>query len=119
MYSISLIPLKGSICVTLLRIAVSKVHRIIIWGTFALTVVATTAVVIGCFVGCRPIAANWGHEGECSPYELMAALGYLMSSAAVVTDWVCAVLPVFMLYKSQMKTTTKVSVGVVLGLAAL
>ncbi|KAM0336969.1 hypothetical protein ACHAPQ_003555 [Fusarium lateritium] len=49
----------------------------------------------------------------------MAAFGYLMSSAAVVTDWVCAVLPIFMLYKSQMKATTKVSVGVVLGLAAL
>ncbi|KAM0193397.1 hypothetical protein ACHAPI_007712 [Fusarium lateritium] len=118
-YSISLIPLKGSVCVTLLRIAVSKAHRIIIWATFALTVVATIAVVIGCLVGCRPIAANWGHDGKCSPYQLMAAFGYLMSSAAVVTDWVCAVLPIFMLYKSQMKATTKVSVGVVLGLAAL
>ncbi|CAJ0542945.1 Ff.00g003320.m01.CDS01 [Fusarium sp. VM40] len=118
-YSISLIPLKGSICVTLLRIAVSKVHRIIIWSVFTLTVVATTAIVIGCLVGCRPIAANWGQDGKCAPYQLMAAFGYLMSCAAVVTDFVCAILPVFMLYKSQMKATTKISVGVVLGLAAL
>ncbi|KAG5660146.1 hypothetical protein KAF25_003668 [Fusarium avenaceum] len=118
-YSISLIPLKGSICVTLLRISVKRVHRIIIWSTLALTVVASTATVIGCLVGCRPIAANWSHDPKCDPFQLMAAFGYLMSSTAVITDFVCAILPIFMLYKSQMKTTTKISVSVILGLAGL
>ncbi|KAF5710641.1 integral membrane protein PTH11 [Fusarium mundagurra] len=38
-YCISLIPLKCSICVTLLRIAVTKLHRIIIWATIVFIII--------------------------------------------------------------------------------
>jgi hypothetical protein len=46
-------------------------------------------------------------------------VGYLVSTSAVITDWICALLPIFMLYKSNMKKATKVSVSIILGLAAL
>ncbi|CCT74472.1 related to integral membrane protein PTH11 [Fusarium fujikuroi IMI 58289] len=90
-YSFSLIPLKASICVTLLRIAVTKTHRRIVWTTLIFTIVTT----------------------------LYNAIGYVVSISAVVSDWICAVLPIFMLYKSHMRKATKVSVSIILGLAAL
>ncbi|OBS23138.1 hypothetical protein FPOA_03696 [Fusarium poae] len=119
-YCISLLFLKSSICVTLLRIAVVRTHRIIIWGTLAFALLSITTVIIGLFVICRPIATAWGHaDGTCAPLIVTASLGYLVSTGAVVTDFICAILPIFMLYKANMKMATKVSLAIILSLAAL
>ncbi|UZP43458.1 hypothetical protein NXS19_011274 [Fusarium pseudograminearum] len=118
-YCISLLFLKSSICVTLLRIAVIRLHRIIIWCTLAFVLLSTTTVIIGLFVICSPISTAWGHEGICAPTIVIASLGYLVSTGAVVTDWICAVLPVFMLYQVNMKRASKFSVAIILGVAAL
>ncbi|CAJ0555007.1 Ff.00g135200.m01.CDS01 [Fusarium sp. VM40] len=118
-YCVSLLFLKSSICATLLRIAVVRLHLIIIWCTLVFAILSTTTVIIGLLVICRPISTAWGHEGTCAPTVVIASLGYLVSTGAVVTDWICAVLPIFMLYKSNMKRATKFSVAIILGLAAL
>ncbi|RGP63177.1 hypothetical protein FSPOR_8759 [Fusarium sporotrichioides] len=110
---------ESSICVTLLRIAVIRLHRIIIWCTLAFVLLSTTTVIIGLLIICRPISTAWGHEGTCAPTIVIASLGYLVSTGAVLTDWICAVLPVFMLYQVNMKRATKFSVAIILGLAAL
>ncbi|RBR26118.1 uncharacterized protein FIESC28_01146 [Fusarium coffeatum] len=117
-YSMSLIPLKCSICVTLLRIAVTKLHRIIVWGTIIFTIVTMLYNVIATFAACVPITANWEKRGICLLPVIMST-GYTVSISAVISDWTCAVLPVFMLYKSNMRRTTKISVSIVLGLAAM
>ncbi|KAF4985279.1 hypothetical protein FDECE_16681 [Fusarium decemcellulare] len=118
-YCCSLLFIKGSICVTLLRIAIARTHRIIVWATLVFATLSTTVVIIGLFVICRPISAAWGHPGTCAPTVVIASLGYLVSTGAVVTDWICAILPGFMLYKSNMKRATKVSVTIILGLGVL
>ncbi|KAM5361834.1 hypothetical protein ACJZ2D_012864 [Fusarium nematophilum] len=69
---------------------------------------------------CRPISANWNkNAGVCSPPIVITSLSYLVSAAAVATDWICAVLPGFMLYKAQMKRATKISISIILGLGVL
>ncbi|KAH7215752.1 hypothetical protein DER44DRAFT_856417 [Fusarium oxysporum] len=118
-YCFSLLFLKSSICVTLLRIAVIKTHRIIIWCTLTFAILSTSVVIIGVFLICQPISTAWGHTGTCAPTVVIASLGYLVSAGAVVTDWICAILPIFMLYKSNMKLATKIGVSAVLGLASL
>lgn len=118
-YCFSLLFLKSSICVTLLRIAVIKTHRIIIWCTLTFAILSTSVVIIGLFLICRPISTAWGHTGTCASTVVIASLGYLVSAGAVVTDWICAILPLFMLYKSNMKLATKIGVSAVLGSAAL
>ncbi|KAF5986608.1 integral membrane protein PTH11 [Fusarium coicis] len=117
-YDFSLTPLKASICVTLLRIAVTKTHRIIVWATLIFTIVTTMYNTIGTFFGCMPISANWNDREKCS-VPLLMSLGYVVSISAVISDWTCAILPIFMLYKSHMRKATKVSVSIILGLAAL
>ncbi|KAF5017775.1 hypothetical protein F66182_10272, partial [Fusarium sp. NRRL 66182] len=110
---------ESSICVTLLRIAVARSHRIIVWATLTFSLLSTSIVVIGLLVICHPVSAAWGDEGTCAPTVVIASLGYLVSAGAIITDWICAVLPVFMLHKSNMKRATKFSVGIILGLAVL
>lgn len=118
-YFCSLLFIKGYICVTLLHIAVVKSHRIIIWLTLIFATLSTSTVIIGLFTICRPISVGWGHPGKCAPTIVIASLGYLVSSGAVVTDWICAALPISMLYRANMKRTTKISISIILGLGSL
>ncbi|KAI8682384.1 hypothetical protein NCS56_00361000 [Fusarium sp. Ph1] len=119
-YCSSLVFIKASICVTLLRIAVIKTHRIITWVTLTASCISTLIVIIGLFAMCRPVQANWDKSaGTCSPPIVITSLSYLVSAAAVATDWICAILPGFMLYKAQMKMATKVSISIILGLGVL
>lgn len=118
LYCLSLIPLKCSIYVTLLRIAVTEVHRRIIRATIIFTIVTILYNFISGYIGCTPISANWDNRGKCSiPYLMSTA--YVASIGAVVSDWICAILPIFMLYKSTIRKATEVSVSIILGLAAL
>jgi hypothetical protein len=117
-YSISIIFIKCSICVTLLRITIIKVHRIIIWGTIIFTTVVMLYNTIGVFIICIPLTAIWDNHGKCFIPFLMS-LAYTVSISAVISDWICAILPIFILYKSSMKKATKISVTIILGLAVL
>ncbi|UPL03040.1 hypothetical protein LCI18_013974 [Fusarium solani-melongenae] len=119
-YCSSLIFIKASICVTLLRIAVARTHRIIAWATLTASCISTCIVLIGLLAICQPVTANWDlSSGKCAPPNVLTSLSYLVSASSVVTDLVCAILPGFMLYKSHMKTATKISISIVLGLGVL
>ncbi|KAF5563628.1 integral membrane protein PTH11 [Fusarium phyllophilum] len=118
-YCAALVFIKASICTTLLRIAVVPIHRIIAWATLTMSICAALIVFISLFVLCRPLPATWTGEGTCASPSALAILSYFVSAASLVTDLVCAILPGFMLYKAQMKTATKISISLVLGMGAL
>ncbi|KAG6358995.1 hypothetical protein INS49_012515 [Diaporthe citri] len=118
-YCAALVFIKASICATLLRIAVVPTHRAIAWATLAMAICSALIVFISLFVLCRPLPATWTGEGTCAAPATLAILSYFVSASSLVTDLVCAVLPGFMLYKTQMKMATRVSVTVVLGLGAI
>ncbi|KAI1049598.1 hypothetical protein LB505_008076, partial [Fusarium chuoi] len=115
-YIFSLICLKCSICITFLRIAVKRFHRIIIWGTIVFIIGTLLFAVIGMFAVCLPISDNWENYNACSP-PLRTSTGYVLAISAIVSDWICSILPFFMLYKSNMQKATKISVSIILGLA--
>ncbi|KAH7141016.1 hypothetical protein EDB81DRAFT_724386 [Dactylonectria macrodidyma] len=120
LYCASLICIKGSICVTLLRIAVKKSHRIIIWVTLITSCITTLIIIIALLAMCQPLASTWGAvPGRCAPTMVLTGLSYMVSAASVTTDWICAILPGFMLYKAQMKRQTKISITIILGLGVL
>ncbi|KAJ3540334.1 hypothetical protein NM208_g5108 [Fusarium decemcellulare] len=118
-YCAALVFIKASICVTLLRIAIVPTHRIIAWATLLMAIASALIVFISLFVLCRPLPSTWTGEGKCAAPATLAILSYFVSASSLVTDLVCAVLPGFMLYKTQMKTATKVSISFVLGLGAI
>jgi hypothetical protein len=84
-----------------------------------MSICAALIVFISLFVLCRPLPATWTGEGTCASPSALAILSYFVSAASLVTDLVCAILPGFMLYKAQMKTATKISISLVLGMGAL
>lgn len=105
---------------TLLRIAVEKIHRILVHGVIVMTCITSLIGFIGVLTVCRPVHAHWTpNVGECAPTSVITNLSYLVSASSIVTDWACAILPIFILWKTQMKTQTKISVAIVLTLGAV
>jgi len=115
--------LKLSICVFLLRIAVSKTHRAIIWTVIIVTEVYCTFFFLLFIFQCTPVEHFWtrytGTTGYCiNPHITVNAL-YAYSAISCAADWTIGVLPVFLVWNLQMDRSTKVSVACILFVGAL
>ncbi|CRK24752.1 hypothetical protein BN1723_013378 [Verticillium longisporum] len=117
---------KSSICVTIQRIAdTQRIMRISVWILLAITWASFLVTFVGVLLYCRPVEAVWqpalilSGEAKCAPVETFIALGHVATSTTIVTDLALAVLPAVMLWKSQMKTQTKLQVFGLLSFASL
>lgn len=52
-------------------------------------------------------------------YSIIQNISYFISASSIITDWACAILPCFIVWKLNMKRKLKVSVAVVLALGAV
>lgn len=112
--------IKCSICLTLLRIAVIKWHRITLWTLIGITVVSTIFVDIYILVQCRPIERTWGEKpGTCLPNTITVAITFVISAFNLITDVTTAVLPFLMLRKVQMTRKRKTAIIMVLSLGVM
>ncbi|KAH8657950.1 hypothetical protein BX600DRAFT_468437 [Xylariales sp. PMI_506] len=112
--------IKCSICLTLLRIAIIKWHRITLWILIAITVVSTIFVDVYILIQCRPIPTLWGGaEGTCLPSSITVAITFVISALNLVTDVTTAVLPFLMLRQVQMTRSKKQAVVAILSLGVL
>lgn len=119
-YVTALCCIKSAICVTLTRIATERFHRIIAVSIIVVTCATSLIGFIGVLTTCQPVAANWDPaRGHCASPTVITDLSYLVSASSILTDWSAAVLPIVILWKAQMKTSVKLSVGVILGLGAV
>ncbi|ORY60841.1 uncharacterized protein BCR38DRAFT_308873, partial [Pseudomassariella vexata] len=119
-YASCTVPIKSSICVTLLRIADPR--RRFVWTIWSI-IIATTATSVIFIVAianiCHPITTLWGETttGTCNPI-INSTVSFLFSAVSILTDWSLAILPAVLLWNIQMKPKVKISVAVILGLAA-
>lgn len=112
--------IKCSICVTLLRIALHKVHRTILWVLIIISVVSTVFVQLYVVLQCRPIAASWGEEaGVCASKTITVTITFVISAFNLVTDVITAVLPFIIIKDIQMTRRKKQAVIAVLSLGVL
>ncbi|ETS78112.1 hypothetical protein PFICI_10174 [Pestalotiopsis fici W106-1] len=118
-YMVSLVFIKNSICITMLRIAIQRAHRWALYVTIALSTAVGLVGFIGMLSVCRPITAQWEGGGQCAPRSTVVILNYTISAGAIVTDWACAIIPACILWNAQMKRNVKLSVGIVLALGSL
>ncbi|KAH8661972.1 hypothetical protein BX600DRAFT_437403 [Xylariales sp. PMI_506] len=121
LYICSLVLIKSSICVTMLRIAsANKVYRICIYTLLSVILGTFLTTFIGVLLLCHPVEANWNTalitEGKatCASMSAMIGLSYTSTAASIATDLACAVLPGVILWRTQMKLTTKISVSIIL-----
>jgi hypothetical protein len=121
LYVTSLACIKNSICLTMLKIATQKAHRIALYVTLGLSTSACLVGFIGLLAVCQPMQAAWsvGGQDSCAPRAVVIALNYAIAAGAVITDWACSIIPVFILWNAQMARKVKVSVVMVLSLGSL
>lgn len=112
--------LKISICLFLLRIAGARWSRLILWGTIALSVIFGTFFAFFLLFECHPIQNFWTLEQvNCIPQSIMVKVTLVHSSIMAAGDWTCAILPIFLVWNLQMNKRMKVSVAILLSIAAL
>jgi hypothetical protein len=115
--------IKASIGIMLLRLAVSKIHRWIIY--ISLTVVETysLACLLIFIFQCNPSRYFWtiltGGEGSCINPQVIVGAFYGYTAVACITDWIFAVLPAFLVMGLQIGSQEKASVVLILSMGVL
>ncbi|KAF4428925.1 hypothetical protein F53441_14038 [Fusarium austroafricanum] len=118
-YASCTVPIKASICVTMLRICGAR-RRFVwtLWGLIAITVITSIIFILATANICHPIETLWGGaKGVCNT-KLNSSIGFFFSAISIVVDWSLAILPALLLWKVQMKNKVKIPVIFMLSLGA-
>ncbi|KAL0939334.1 uncharacterized protein CTRU02_205944 [Colletotrichum truncatum] len=115
--------IRLSICVLLLRLAVNKVHRWIIYVN--LVVVCMISIAFFCIMTfqCKPVSYFWkqleGMKGSCINYNIVPDAVVAHSVVSAVSDWVMGLLPIALLWNVNLNRRTKVLVAVLLSMGMI
>lgn len=119
LYTVTMTLLKVSIALFLLRIASKPWHRWILYGLIGVTVVF--GLFFGCFLlfECHPISNFWTlTQTNCIAETIMIKVTLVHSSIMAAGDWICALLPIALVWDVQMNKRMKTSVALILALGA-
>ncbi|OBT81791.1 hypothetical protein VE02_09625 [Pseudogymnoascus sp. 03VT05] len=122
-YVLSNMALKLSISIFLLRLAVTRASRIIIYVIIGV-VEAYSAFYFFLFVlQCRPSSYFWtqytGGTGTCVSPKVTVDATYAYSAISCVADWGLGLMPIFLIWHIQMDMRTKMSVAAILSVGAI
>ncbi|KFY05219.1 hypothetical protein O988_00177 [Pseudogymnoascus sp. VKM F-3808] len=122
-YILTCMALKLSIGVFLLRIAVVRMHKIIIWAVIIVTETYSTFFFLLFVLQCRPSAYFWtqytGGSGTCIDPNITVQAFYGYSAISCIGDWTLGILPAFMVWNLQMNFRTKLSVAAILAVGCI
>jgi hypothetical protein len=115
---------KISIAVALLRLAVKRIHRIILWLTITVTIIIGLLFWLVLLLECKPISYFWNQVdgvsiGSCLPVHILLDIAYTYSSMTVMCDVTLGLLPIFLVWHLQMNRRTKMAVGGILSMGAV
>jgi hypothetical protein len=115
---------KVSISMTLLRLAVRRSHRIILWAVIALDITIGLMFWLILLLDCNPVSYFWlqvdpRSSGTCLSRDVLLAIAYLYSSLTIVCDLTLGVMPALLVWGLQMNRKTKIALGGILGLGAV
>lgn len=119
-YAAATAPVKASICVVILRITRHKVYRWILYVVIFLSVSGSFIRVVTYLARCQPLEAAWNPlKGKCGSTSILTNVSYFFGAICILTDWVCAILPAFILWNVQLSTKLKAYIGIMLALGVL
>ncbi|WZH47058.1 Integral membrane protein [Fusarium acuminatum] len=110
-YCLTMLACKLSIGLFLLHIATSKLHK---WTIYVTMFCSTVSGILFFFISvfqCRPISFAWYKDqpGKCIHLNVTITLTITYSITAVISDFVFALLPGFIVWKLQLKKRVKYS----------
>ncbi|WAO90845.1 Hypothetical protein NCS54_00828800 [Fusarium falciforme] len=119
-YAATLVCVKSSICVTVLRIATGKVYVWLLRGLIGLSILMSSVGFIVIMAQCQPVEAFWDpSRGKCMNKILPMILTYAASAANVITDFAVATIPMVLVRKLQMRSKLKLYAQLIMGLGVL
>ncbi|EXK25056.1 hypothetical protein FOMG_18261 [Fusarium oxysporum f. sp. melonis 26406] len=124
-YVLANMALKASIGIFLLRICVTKTHKIVIWAITGLTELYSLFFFLLFVLQCRPTSLFWLRytadppNGSCMDAQVVSNAFYGYSAISCLSDWTYSILPIFLVWKLQMSLRTKVSVVLILAAGAI
>jgi hypothetical protein len=115
--------LKFSIGLFLLRIAVHKSQKIIVWVVMIVSGLTGIYFFLLFLFQCHPIAYFWGQysseKGNCINPVIVSRTAYFYSAISCWSDWTFCILPGFMVWNLQMNPRTKASVLILFAFGAV
>lgn len=125
-YVLALATVKSSICITILRIASTRINlRLTVYVLLAITWASFFITFIGTLTYCRPVRAIWtptliiSGEGTCAPVDTFVVIGHVATVSTIVTDLALVVVPAIMLWNTQMKKQAKLQAFGLLSFASV
>jgi hypothetical protein len=112
---------KVSIGLFLLRVAVKRIHKWIIYCAMAISVFTGAVFFFVTVFQCTPISYFWNKQeaGYCVPIDVIIGLTFLYSACAIISDFTFAILPIFLVWGLNMPAKTRIMLIPVLGMACV
>ncbi|CAD0114883.1 unnamed protein product [Aureobasidium uvarum] len=120
LYCASLIFIKSSICVALIRLVISKRLLYTLYAILALSASYGFIAMMTVLLQCKPLKATWDPStGTCSSQAIIVHISYFVTACSITTDFACAVMPFVILWNLQMRKRLKFTVAAMLSLGFL
>ncbi|KAI1798945.1 hypothetical protein F4811DRAFT_141614 [Daldinia bambusicola] len=118
-YGTTMILTKMSIAAFLLRVTPDRIHRRIIYVAAGFTCAAGLTLVFIVMFQCKPVSSFWNRKGprSCLPTDAILTSTYVYSAFAILTDFTFTFLPMYLIWKLQMDTKTKLVLVPIVGMA--
>ncbi|KAJ5288950.1 hypothetical protein N7478_001980 [Penicillium angulare] len=116
---------KSSIALALLRLTVSRVHRMILWSVITVTVIVGLVFWFMLTLQCHPVSYFWQRArttppaGDCMSLDSIINVAYVYSVTATCCDLTLGLLPIFLVWNLQMNTRTKAALASILGMGCV
>jgi hypothetical protein len=125
-YVLALATVKSSICITIMRIASTKMNlRITVYVLLAVTWASFFITFIGTLLYCQPVSGIWNIQmvlsgkATCAPVETFVIIGHCATVSTIVTDLALVVVPAIILWNTQMKRQAKLQAFGLLSFASV
>jgi hypothetical protein len=115
--------IKASVAVMLLRVAIERSQRLIIWITIIITELYSASFFFLFVFQCFPSQYFWtqftGGKGKCMNTQITVNSTYAYSAIICAGDWVLAIMPFFIVWKLKMERRQKFLVALILAMGAI
>lgn len=124
-YVLANMAIKASIAIFLLRICITRTHRMIIYIATGVTELYSLFFFLLFILQCRPTSLFWLRvtanppAGSCLDAKIVSNVFYGYSAISCASDWTYSILPMFLVWKLQMSKRTKISVVGILAAGAM
>ncbi|KAI0525986.1 hypothetical protein F5B22DRAFT_642143 [Xylaria bambusicola] len=110
---------RASIAYFLLRIAVIKWHRIVLYAIIGTTAALTVAYFFIVLFQCSPPSYFWqmvreGSSGSCHHHKLVEISTLVWGSLSAAMDWILGLLPIAMLWNVRINRQSKFGIAAIL-----